>query len=194
MLTLVFIYITASMSMTFPLEYSRTWRMIAFHSQRTRRWEFTRLFGMLMIGRHKEDASRQTGETHHLLLPTETSVRMLVFGLMEHLLAILARTVRSGNGRRLITQSKDRWNGRRIIIWYTITAKTINDFPKDSLQNAIYLERRNNLRIEFIRSSFVFPFNFVEVRIRFSHNFMNKIFQYVFFTLNRIAIRVTCIM
>lgn len=136
---------TASMWMTFQLENSRRWRI--FRSRRTRRWEFTQLYGMPMTGQRKADVWRQTGAMHHLLLPTETSMLMHVFGQMAHLLAtqmihLLDGAVSPGYGSGLMMESEDRWNGCRTTTWYTITAKTINVFPTVLPPNARALNNK----------------------------------------------------
>ena len=91
-----------------------------------------------MTGQHKGDVSRQTGHIHPSLPHSGTSMLMAVYGLLGNLLAIqVSMVIKRGSGKSLILVKKDRCNGRRTIIRYMITAKTLKDFLKVSLENAL---------------------------------------------------------
>jgi hypothetical protein len=137
----IFFSAPASLWMALQFESSRTWSLWGFPFQKTSRWGFTRVYGMLMTGLQEVAWSRQIGPWLLSPLLIEISMPKLVFCLMGHLLVaqplLLPPPPRMlGSQRSLIQQGRRGWNGPGRITWYTITAKISIDFPKVYLRNA----------------------------------------------------------
>ena len=133
--------------MAHQLGSSRTWNQREFRIRRTRRWEYTRVFGMQMTGPQEVVWWRQIGAKHLSLPRTEISKPMLVFGPLELRLVVRIPSIRiHGCLRSWIQQEKRSWNGCRRTTWSTITALILRGFPKAILQNAALLKdgRQNN--------------------------------------------------
>lgn len=112
---------------------------MVFHTHTTKPWGYTQACGMQRIGQQGVGLSKLTGRKPHSLLHTKTSVQMLAFGLMGHLLVVQVPpgvTAIHGYQNSWTTQPKARWNGCRAITWFTITALIPRGFPKACLKNA----------------------------------------------------------
>ena len=133
-------FISVSLWMALPLESSRTWSQMVFHSQRINRWGYTLASGMLMIGPQGVDSSRQIGHKLLSLLPIETSTQMLVYGPLGHppavqTLPLLLLAIMLGSHKSWIQRVSRDCSGRKRTIWYTTIAQTQRGFPKAFLQN-----------------------------------------------------------
>lgn len=137
--------------MVLPLESSRTRNRVAFHSQRTRQWDWPLVSGMLTIGQQGEGLWRQIGAKRHSLLPTETLMPIRHVsgqGTIEHLHAalhhrrVLKQLVMNGSQKILIQLGRRGWDGCKRTTWSITTALIPRDFPRASLLNA----RHDDLR------------------------------------------------
>lgn len=122
---------------------SRTWRVRVFPTQRTNRWDYIQVYGMLMTGQQEEDLWRQIGAKLRSLLLSGTSEPMGVFGPMGFLLAASPTTllIMLGYPNSWILQTRRGLNGCRRITWFTITALTLSDSLRVSLWNALSAPR-----------------------------------------------------
>lgn len=128
------LYLAAFMLMAHPLESSRTWSQLVFHTQRTSPWGYIQASGTLMTGPLEEVWSRQIGPKLPLLLHTGISMLiMLAFGgLRVLLLAVQIQTQRalSCSHNNWTPQAKRGFNGCKRITWFIITAQTQSDSRK----------------------------------------------------------------
>ena len=86
------------------------------------------------LGNKRGALSRLTGAKLLSRLPLGAWMLMLVYCILEHLLAV--GTLLHGSHKCLISRTSRRWNGLRTTTWFTTTALIQGGSPRAFLQNA----------------------------------------------------------